>query len=124
MYQCCFLDQKYEEKVLNKIASFFTINKKAVLRKSKKRVLNDMFRLTFYCNDKKKIISTKIIKYFNTYKLKTTKKESFRVWTEILNIVLNKQPLSFDDLNRVRKLRHNMNYFTIKNLPTGQINKS
>jgi hypothetical protein len=73
------LDQKYEEKVLNKIASFFTINKKAVLRKSKKRVLNDMFRLTFYCNDKKKITSSKIIKYFNTYKLKTTKKESFRI---------------------------------------------
>ena len=43
------LDEKYEEKVLNKIASLFTLNKRAVLRTSKKKVLNDMFRLTFYC---------------------------------------------------------------------------
>ena len=118
------LDQKNEEKVMNKIASLFTINKKAVLRTSNKKVLNDMFRLTFYCNDKKKIISSKIINYFNLYKLKTTKKESFRIWTEILTIVLNKQPLSVNDLNRVRKQRHQMNYFTIQNLPTGQANKS
>ena len=118
------LDQKYEEKVLNKIGLVFTDNKKAVLRTSKKRVLNDMFRLTFNCNDKKKIISSKIINYFNLYKLKTTKKESFRIWTEIIDIVLNKQPLSDYDLKRVRKLRHNMNYFTIQNLPKGQANKS
>ena len=118
------LDQKYEEKVLNKIASLFTANKKAVLRTYKKKVSNNMFRLTFYCNDKKKIISSKIINYFNLYKLKTTKKESFRIWTEIIHIVLNKQPLSDNDLNRVRKLRHNMNYFTIQNLPKGQANKS
>ena len=118
------LDEKYEEKVLNKIASLFTLNKRAVLRTSKKKVLNDMFRLTFYCNDKKKILSSKIINYFNLYTLKTTKKESFRIWTEILNIVLNKQPLSVKNLHRVRKLRHNMNYFTIKNLPTGKANKS
>lgn len=73
------LDEKYEEKVLNKIASLFTLNKRAVLRTSKKKVLNDMFRLTFYCNDKKKILSSKIINYFNLYTLKTTKKESFRI---------------------------------------------
>jgi uncharacterized protein YccT (UPF0319 family) len=73
------LDQKNEEKILNKIASLFSDNKKAVLRTSKKQVLSDMYRLTFYCNDKKRIISDKIINYFNLYKLKTTKKESFRI---------------------------------------------
>lgn len=83
-----------------------------------------MFRLTFYCNDKKKIISSKIINYFNFYNLKTTKKKSFCIWTEIIDIVLNKQPLNSEELNKVRKLRHNMNYYTIENQPRGLANKS
>ena len=83
-----------------------------------------MFRLTFYCNDKKKVLSSKIINYFSIYNLKTSKKESFRIWTEIINVVVNKQPLSFEDLKMVRKLRHNMNYFTIENQPRGYTNKS
>ena len=121
------LDQKNEEKVLNKIASLFSLNKKAILRTPNKTMVNNnwnMFRLTFYCNDKKKVVSSKIINYFTLYKLKTSKKESFRIWTEIMNIVLNKQPLSVEDLNIVRKLRHNMNYFTIENLQKGHANKS
>ena len=64
------LDQKNEEKVLNKIASLFTINKKAILRTPNKTRVNNkwnMFRLTFYCNDKKKVISSKLINYFTIY---------------------------------------------------------
>ncbi len=134
------LDQKDGEKVLNNIALLFSENKKAILRTpnllpglaSKKnevnkcsyKSLNAMFRLTFYCNDKKKIISTKIVDYFNTYNLKTSKKESFRLWTIILEYVLAKQPLSSQDLKIVRKLRHNMNYFTLENKSAGLANKS
>jgi hypothetical protein len=90
------LDQKNEEKALNNIALLFSDNKKATLRtpnfirnldsayalnadNKSIKPLNNMFRLTFYCNDKKKIISYKIINYFNLYKLKTSKKESFRL---------------------------------------------
>jgi len=132
------LDQKNEEKALNKIALLFSVNKKAVLRtpniirkltnlnseNKSIKPLNNMFRLSFYCNDKKKIISSKIIDYFNLYKLKTSKNQSFRIWTEIMDMVLNKQPLSSEDLNKVRKLRQNMNYFTLENQPRGHANKS
>lgn len=135
------LDQKNEEKALNSIALLFSENKKAVLRTPNTRQreesvsalntdnksinpLNNMFRLTFYCNDRKKIISSNIIKYFNLYKLKTSKKESFGIWIEIMDMVLNKQPLSLEELKMVRKLRHNMNYYTIENKPIGKANKS
>ena len=128
------LDQKNEEDVLNNIALLFTTNKKATLRTPNKRTVDasssgkdkdwNMFRLTFYCNDKKKIISSKIINYFNFYKLKTTKKESFRIWSEIMEILINKQPLSLEDLKLIRKLRGNINYFTIENQQRGYANKS
>jgi len=41
-----------------------------------------------------------------------------------MDMVLNKQPLSSEDLNKVRKLRQNMNYFTLENQPRGHANKS
>lgn len=118
------LDQKNEEITLNKIATLFSKNKKAILRTSKKKVLENMFRITFYCNDSQKIISSKIITYFHCYKLKTTKKHSFDIWNRIHDLVVNKHPLSPDVLDEVRKLRHNMNYFTIQNLPKGDAKKS
>ncbi len=129
------LDQKNAPEVLNKIGSLFSENKKAKLRtpninhylelnNNTIKPCNNMFRLTFYCNDIKKNTSYKILNYFNTYKLKTSKKESFHIWGEILDIVLGKQPLSPENLSKVRKLRHNMNYFTIENNPIGHANKS
>ena len=129
------LDQKNEHKVLHKIGSLFNENKKAKLRtpninhclKSDNNILkpcNNLFRLTFYCNDVKRNTSSKILTYFNTYKLKTTKKNSFYIWGEILDIVLGKQPISPKNLYKVRKLRHNMNYFHIENKPIGHANKS
>ena len=129
------LDQKNEQIVLDKIGSLFSENKKAKLRtpninhffKSENntfKINNNMFRLTLSCNDKNKVISSKLINYFNIYKLKTSKKESFRLWGEILDIVLGNQPLSPKNLSKVRKLRHNMNFFTIENNPVGLANKS
>jgi len=135
------LDQKNEESALNKIGSLFSDNKAIVRKPNIKNPyvvkphnhLNNkvniqenskMFRLSFYCNGKNKLISNKIINYFNTYNLKTSKKKSFRIWTEILNIVLNKQPLPAEDLKKVRKLRHNMNLYIIENKPMGYAKKS
>ena len=83
-----------------------------------------MFRLSISCNDRKKDIISNISSYFNKYHLKTSKKNSFKIWTEILKIVINKQPLSVEDLKIVRKLRHNMNFYTIENNPIGSANKS
>jgi len=85
------LDQKNEQKVLNIIARLFSkaINKKATIRTLNKPLVaavahaahknNNMYRLSLYCNDKKRIISDKIIHYFNSYKLKTTKNKSFDI---------------------------------------------
>lgn len=133
------LDQKNAEFILNKIALLFSKSHKAIsrtpninlkntnlhhLEKVKGDKENKIFRLTLPCNGKNKIISSKIINYFHCYNLKTTKKESFSIWTEILNIVVNNQPLSLETLKLVRKLRHNMNYFTIENQSKGYSNKS
>ena len=146
------LDQKNEPKVLNKIGSLFSENKKAILRTpnpsprcqagrlttqglhrqvrpeeetlSLDKKINNMFRLSLYCNDKKRITSNKLINYFNTYKLKTTKYKSFYIWIQILDIVIGNQPLSLENLSKVRKLRHNMNYYIISNNSIGYANKS
>ncbi len=136
------LDQK-NETALNKIGLLFSENKKAVIRipnlekknsvkvkvhsikpDSASQETSNMFRLTLSCNDKNKVISSKIINYFNLYILKTSKNKSFHIWTEILYLVLNKQPLSPEDLKVVKKLRHNMNFFTLENKPLGYANKS
>lgn len=123
------LDQKNEQKVLNIIGRLFSENKKAIIRtlSSQPSSLdknNNMYRLSLYCNDKKRITSNKLINYFNTYKLKTTKNKSFYIWVDILDIVINNQPLSLENLSKVRKLRHNMNYYTICNNSIGYANKS
>ena len=77
------------EEVFNKVGLLFSDNKAVITNKfrlhSEKSVhsnyvKNMMYQLTFCCNDNKiKIISSKIIEYFNNYKLKTSKKESFRI---------------------------------------------
>jgi hypothetical protein len=85
-----------------------------------------MYRLSFSCNNRLGSISLVIVNYFNKFPLKTTKQKSFETWTFILNILLarDKGPLSEVDLIKIRKARHNMNYFTIQNNPTGNANKS
>ena len=126
------LDQKNEEIVLNNIALLLNTVTKAKLKTINKDIkiknyinyTNSMFRLSISCNDRKKPTISIICNYFNKYPLKTSKKKSFKIWTEILEIVVNKQPLSPEDLKVVRKLRHNMNFFTIENNPIGYASKS
>lgn len=118
------LDQKNEEIVLNKIAFLFNSFTKAKIRTSNKVNSANMFRLIFFCNDKKKYTINKIFNYFHKYPLKTSKKKSFQIWFEISLIILGKQPLSCENLSKVRKLRCNMNYFIIENNSIGHANKS
>jgi len=86
--------------------------------------INTMFRLSVYCNDRKKPSYSIISSYFNKYPLKTSKQESFNKWSKIFEIVANKQPLTPETLHLVREIRHNMNKFTIENKPIGYASKS
>ena len=132
------LDQKNEEVVLNNIALLFNTNATAKLRtvnkdittclrskaENDRKFVNTMFRLSISCNDEKKHIVESLLRYFNKYSLKTSKKSSFYTWINISQIILGKQPLSLDNLTQVRKLRHNMNRFIIENQNKGFANKS
>jgi LAGLIDADG endonuclease len=132
------LDQKNGQEVLNSISTALNTKTRAKLRTVNKSIswatpteeenrinyLNTMFRLSISCNDSKKSITRTILEYFNKYPLKTSKSQSFKAWTDISSIVLGKQPLSFENLKQVRKLRHNMNLFTIENKTIGHANKS
>jgi hypothetical protein len=126
------LDQKNGEEVLNTISFMLNANTKSTLKTVNKYIstkndlnyINSMFRLTLSCNDSKKFITRTILDYFNKYPLKTSKSKSFQAWTLISKLTLGKQPLSSEDLKVVRKLRHNMNFFTIENQKRGHANKS
>jgi len=126
------LDQKNAEVVLNKIAFLLTTSAKAKLRTVNKSIkgqnltdyYNTMFRLSVYCNDRKKPSYDRLSNYFNKYPLKTSKQESFNKWTKIFEIVANNQPLTPETLHLVREIRHNMNKFTIENKPIGYASKS
>ena len=126
------LDQKNAEVVLNKIALLLNTTAKAKLRTVNKLIkskylsdyANTMFRLSVYCNDRKKPTYDRITSYFNKHPLKTSKQESFNKWSKIFEIVANKQPLTPENLHLVREIRHNMNKFTIENKPIGHASKS
>lgn len=126
------LDQKNAELDLNKMALLLNATAKAKLRTVNKIIkqkepatnINTMFRLSLYCNDRKKPIFSNIDNYFNKYPLKTSKRESFKRWKQIFEIVANKQPLLPETLKLVRSIRHNMNKFTIENRTLGHAHKS
>lgn len=122
------LDQKNEENALNKIGALFHSNKKPIIITPNKNIKlkpsTNMYRLTLYCNGRDENTISIIKNYFDMYNLKTSKKESLQKWKEISDIVLGKQPLSEQQLANVRKLRHNMNYYTIENQTTGLAYKS
>ena len=126
------LDQKNAEDVLNKIALLLNTSAKAKLRTVNKYIkgknltnyINTMFRLSVNCNDRKKPTYSIIGNYFNNYPLKTSKLESLKKWQNIFEIVANNQPLTPETLYVVRKIRHNMNKFTIENKPIGYASKS
>ena len=126
------LDQKNEEMVLNNIALLFNTNatpklravNKCITTKDDRMYVNTMFRLSIYCNDENKRVVESLLGYFKKYSLKTSKRSSFSTWIKISQIILGKQPLSSDHLTQVRKLRYNMNRFTIENQTKGYANKS
>lgn len=124
------LDQKNENIVLDKIALLFNAKTKAIIRTPNKslsnnsRLTSNIYRLSISCNNVKINTTQNILHYFKTFKLKTSKKKSFSIWNEISLIILGKQPLTEEKLDKVRKLRHNMNFYTIENKSIGQANKS
>ena len=115
------LDQKNGEDILNEISILLDNKNSAKLRKT---LNGNMYRIEIYCNSINKNIYKNILMYFNKYKLKTTKLNSFHIWNEILNIVLGNQPLSSDNIYIIRKLRKNMNKHIIENNPIGYASKS
>lgn len=138
------LDQKDEDpalpsqKSLNTISNLFSEKLKAKLffrtpkpslkgsesltKNNTKTSISNVFRLSVSCNHP--LISNKIINYFSTFKLKTSKANSFEIWCKILDIILGNQPLEAEEIFLIRKLRKNMNFYTIENKSTGKANKS
>lgn len=115
------LDKKNGEDILNEISILLTNKKLAKLRKT---VNGNMFRIEVSCNDINKLTYKLILDYFNHYKLKTTKKDSFNIWETIMKLVLGNQPLCIEKIEEIRILRKNMNKFIIDNNPIGHANKS
>lgn len=124
------LDQKcrFEEDIstLNLISTLFKklklneVNNSVKLRMDTDRV----YRMTIQCNDFKKPNFSLIHKYFTKFNMVTSKHNSFLLWSECLNLILGKQPLSEMDLKKVQQLRKRINKFTIDNNPTAHANKS
>ena len=126
------LDQKKAESALNKTFYIYSDNKAIAIMPNLQNPIAEYlkrFRLRFYRNGKYKIISknriiiNKLINHFNTYYLKTSKDKYFRIWTETINIVLNKQHLSSEDLQKVIKLRYYMLLYFMENNPMGYAKK-
>jgi hypothetical protein len=87
------LDQKDGKLVLDKIALLFNAKAKATIRTPNKylsdnsRSTSNIYRLSMSCNNVKINTTQNIIDYFNTFKLKTSKKYSFNIWNEISLII-------------------------------------
>ena len=109
------LDQKDAKDTLNIISMLLYNKELAKLRNTTRNV----YRIEVSCNHHLK--NQKIINYFNKFSLKTTKRFSFESFKKILSIILLKQPLSSEDLNKVRQIKKGMNKFIIEN---NSVNKS
>ena len=113
------LDLKLEYDTLNHIANLFSPlgfkGSPVKLRSGK----TDVFRMTISCNDIKNPNSTLIRNYFTEFKLKTSKQNSFILWSHCLDLCLGKQPLSNEMIVNVKKLSKKINKFTIENNSIG-----
>ena len=121
------LDQKGEMEILNKISLSLFNKNLAKVRNLKSTISNIkledlMYRIEISCNSS--INNKKVLDYFNKYELKTTKYFSFKIFKEILDIFINKQPLSEIELKKVRYLRSIMNLHNIENSPIQHSSKS
>ena len=129
------LDQKCRSgediDILKKISNLFSLaadhgesgirlNKSINLRSKTK----DVYRITIHCNDIKKPNSTLIINYFSKFNLITSKHNSFLLWSKCLDLFLGKQPLSPENVLKIRLIAKKINKFTIDNNPTGHANYS
>jgi hypothetical protein len=115
------LDQKNGDNILNFIANFFSpVSVK--LRGFPVKLINNtnnVFRLSISCNDINNPNSILIKNYFYNFKLKTSKQESFLIWSKVLDLILGNQPLNEIQIKEIRKLAKQINKFTIINNPIG-----
>jgi hypothetical protein len=93
------LDQK-DELILNKIKNLFNLGK-VTLRSN----TNGVYRYTVTGFKSMNIIIT----YFNEYPLLTKKSKSFNVWLNIHKKLINKEHLTKEGLNEIRKLQKQIN---------------
>ncbi len=123
------LDQKCRSiediEILKQISNLFIksdirLNKSVSLRNE----TTDVYRITIHCNDIKKPNFTLIRNYFSKFNLVTSKHNSFLLWSECLDLFLGKQPLSPENVIKIRDIAKKINKFTIDNNPTGHANKS
>ena len=124
------LDQKCRSDldiaILYQISTLFINLKDTEVNKSVKlrSKTDNVYRITVQCNDIKKLNSTLIINYFTRFRLITSKHNSFLIWSDCLNRILGKQPLSYDNILIVRQLAKKINKFTVENSSTGYASKS
>lgn len=90
------LDQKHAIELLTLIKNLFN-HGTVIVRKE------DMYR--YYCNTF--IGLSSIITYFDAFPLKTKKAVTLRNWKQVHNMVINKEHLTQEGLNKVRILKKN-----------------
>ena len=96
-----------------------TFNLSLTNRKLKIGALGNMHRIE--TNSFKRL--PLIINYINSFNLKTKKKESFDKWLEIYNLILNKEHLNKDGLDKIKILSKQVNLIISITRKTGSINK-
>ena len=107
------LDQKNAEFTLLHIKDLFGYGQ-VNLRKD----TNSVYR---YSNDSNKGLLP-VSNYFLTYSLKTKKFDSFRKWLDIYNMVLNKEHLNKEGLEKIRAMSKIINLNNSLNGKTGSSN--
>lgn len=115
------LDQKNGENVLKIIARLFSpvsVKLRGFPVKLRNNT-NNVFRLTISCNDINNPNTILIKNYFSSFKLKTSKQDSFLLWSKILYLILGNQPLADKNIKEIRRLAKQINKFTINNNPIG-----
>ena len=115
------LDQKNGDNILKFIANFFSpvsVKLRGFPVKLRNNT-NNVFRLSISCNDINNPNSILIKNYFDNFKLKTSKQESFLIWSKVLELILGNQPLNENKIKEIRKLAKQINKFTIINNPIG-----
>ena len=115
------MDQKNGKNVLKTIASLFSpvsVKLRGFPVKLRSKT-NNVFRLTISCNDINNPNTILIKNYFSNFNLKTSKQDSFLLWSKILDLILGNQPLAEINIKEIRRLAKQINKFTIENNPLG-----